>query len=92
MTRTDIAIPSQHLPAVCRLLSCAAEDATEAVSALEMTGDADLRHPSGAIVLLSVALPFKDGIAFRVSGIRWPEAPAVAPVARAHRPLSAWLA
>ena len=91
MTRNDIAIPARHLAAVCRLLNCAADDAVEAVSALPMTGTADLQHPSGAIVALEVALPFRDGIAFRVAGIRWPVVQAAPVAARAHRPLSAWL-
>ena len=91
MIRTDIEIPVRFLPAVCRLLGCAAEDALQALGALEMTEDADLRHPSGAIVLLTVALPFANGIAFRVSGIQKPEVQAAPVVVRAHRPLSAWL-
>jgi len=91
-SHTDIAIPTRHLAAVCRLFGCAAEDALDAVCALEMNNDADLLHPSGAIVTLEVALPFRADIAFRVAGIRWPELQS-APVAaaRVHRPLSAWL-
>jgi hypothetical protein len=88
---TDIAIPPRHLAAVCRLFGCAADDALDAVSALPMTSAADLEHPSGAVVELVVALPFRAGVAFHVSGIRWPEVQ-TAPVVRAHRPLSAWLA
>jgi len=43
---TDIAIPPRHLAAVCRLFGCAAEDALDAVCALEMNKDADLRAAS----------------------------------------------
>jgi hypothetical protein len=91
MIRTDIEIPVRYLPAVCRLLGCAAEDAVEALGALEITETADLRHPSGAVVLLTVALPFKAGIAFRVSGIQKAKVQAAPVVARVHRPLSSWL-
>ena len=91
MIHTDIEIPARFLPGVCKLLGCAAEDALEALGALETTEDVNLRHPSGALVLLSVALPFANGIAFRVSGIQRPEVAAAPVVARAHRPLSAWL-
>ena len=89
---TDIAIPPRHLAAVCRLFGCAAEDALERLCVLPMNSDADLQHPSGAIVALQVAPQFRDGIAFHVSGIRQPELQA-APVAaaRVHRPISAWL-
>lgn len=92
LPHTDIAIPPRHLAAVCCLFGCAAEDALDAICALEMNNDADLQHPSGAIVALEVALPFRDGIAFRVSGIRQPE-PQALPVAaaRVHRPISTWL-
>ncbi len=89
---TDIAIPPRHLAAVCRLFGCAADDALDVLCTLPMTEAADLEHPSGAVVELVVALPFRDGIAFNVSGIRWPEVQTAAVVARAHRPLSAWLA
>jgi hypothetical protein len=88
---TDIAIPPRYLAAVCRLFGCAADDAIDAVSALPMNKAADLEHPSGAVVELVVALPFRAGIAFKVSGIRWLEVQAAPVVARAHRPLSAWL-
>ncbi|MEY5061025.1 MAG: hypothetical protein RIS45_946 [Planctomycetota bacterium] len=92
MPHTDIAIPPRHLATVCRLFGCAVEDALDRLCALEMNDAADLLHPSGAIVTLEVALPFKAGIAFRVAGIRQPELQA-APVAaaRVHRPISAWL-
>jgi len=45
---TDIAIPPRHLAAVCRLFGCAAEDALDAVCALEMNKDADLQHTGAA--------------------------------------------
>ena len=86
--RDDVAISPRLLPRVSALLKCAAEDALDMVRALPMDpGGRWLTAPCGARLLLDVALPFRDGVAFRVSAVvPAPAAPAAAPTPTPARP------
>jgi hypothetical protein len=87
-----LAIPPRMIAACCRLFGCAQEDLQDELAALPYTDSDDLLHPSGAVVRLVVALPFRDGIAFRVASIT--PAPSPAEMERHTSParvLSDWL-
>ena len=74
-----IAIPPRRVAPLCRLLGCAADDLLDALASLDDDAPGYLRHASGARVRLAVAVPFRDGITWRVVGIERPAVPATLP-------------
>ena len=74
-----IAIPPRRVAPLCRLLGCAADDLLDALASLDDDAPGYLRHASGARVRLAVAVPFRDGITWRVAGIERPAVPAAEP-------------
>ncbi len=91
--RDDIALPFRVVPRVCAVLGCAPDDALYVVRSLPMDpGGRWLTCPDGTRLLVDVALPFKDGIAFRVVGVAGPRAPEGPETPTPAAPTAPWTA